>query len=1338
MKKQKYFIGLDIGTDSVGFAVTDTTYNVIKKGKKDLWGVRLFDDAQTAVERRVARASRRRLARQKERIELLRQLFDEEISKIDKDFFLRLEESMYHYDDKTIVQYNSLFNDTKFTDKEFAEKYKTIYHLRLALINGEVTDPRMLYLGLAHIVKNRGNFLFEGLEFSDIDNFEIALKSLNEVLETAYDNVRIETNKIKDIEEIFKNKKMTTSVKEREIIKKISNNKDITVKSIVKLMTGGTVTVSKLFDVSDEDFAKKSICFKKGFEELYPELESGLEGNIIIINACKAVYDWSVLSEILKGEHYLSNAKINSYEEHRNDLEVLKRLVKKYIKDDYIEIFKSEKETINYPTYIGMTIKSGKKVPLENKKCSQEDLCKYLKKKLDKIDIIEDEFKKVIEKIEIGTILPKLRLKENAVIPMQVHKAELLTILNNSKFEFLQNTDGKYTIAEKIELIFNYRIPYYVGPLNANSSFSWIERKEGIKITPWNFDEVVNKALSAENFIRRMTNKCTYIKEADVLPKSSILYSKFTVLNELNNLKINGEGISVKLKQDIFNDLFLMQNKVTRKNIEKYLKSKVGENLEITGIDVDFKSNMKPYLDFKGIFSEVNLKMAEDIIKWVTLFSEDKKILSEKIKENYNIDESKLKRVLNLKYSGFGKLSRELLEDVHSANSQTGEAISIITAMYETNLNLMQLLSKDYGYKDVIDTMNISDEKTDVTYEDVEKLYCSPSVKKSIWQSVKIVKELEKVMGSKPEKLFIETTRQDGEAGKRTQSRHKALMELYKSIKKENPEIYTRLENSTENDLRIKKVYLYYTQLGKCAYTGRSIDFNDLMSSNLYDIEHIYPRSKTKDDSIHNNLVLVYKEANLEKTNEYPIPQKYRQNELWKCLADKGLINKEKYSRLTRTTDFVDRELEGFIARQLVETSQATKAVAEIFKEHYKGTSSKVCYVKANHVSDFRKEFDLIKCRDVNDYHHAKDAYLNIVVGNVFNTKFTENFFKKSNWRDKYTLNTREIYKWDTYKKSGEDTYYAWKAGDNSTIKTVKSVMMSNNILFTRKAYKQSGVLFDLTVYKKGHGEFAVKNPRSEEKQYSKLMNLEKYGGFKSLKGSYFCVVEHTSKNKTVRTIEYIPIYLASEIKQDETLLLTYLKENLGLQEPKIILKELKINALLNVDGMPMHLSSRMGERIVFKGAVQLNVNYQTEKYMKALSTFVSKLKANPNLKISNNKKSKNVVQITKEENIKLYDLLVGKLIYSIYAKRLSNVGEKIRNKREKFEGLSLENQSKALYNIINLFACNISLTDISIIGESKGTGRIDISKNITSLRKLELINQSITGIYENKINLLK
>lgn len=42
---KKIFIGLDMGTNSVGWTATDENYEVIKKNGKALWGIRLFDEA---------------------------------------------------------------------------------------------------------------------------------------------------------------------------------------------------------------------------------------------------------------------------------------------------------------------------------------------------------------------------------------------------------------------------------------------------------------------------------------------------------------------------------------------------------------------------------------------------------------------------------------------------------------------------------------------------------------------------------------------------------------------------------------------------------------------------------------------------------------------------------------------------------------------------------------------------------------------------------------------------------------------------------------------------------------------------------------------------------------------------------------------------------------------------------------------------------------------------------------------------------------------------------------------------------------------------------------------
>lgn len=161
-----------------------------------------------------------------------------------------------------------------------------------------------------------------------------------------------------------------------------------------------------------------------------------------------------------------------------------------------------------------------------------------------------------------------------------------------------------------------------------------------------------------------------------------------------------------------------------------------------------------------------------------------------------------------------------------------------------------------------------------------------------------------------------------------------------------------------------------------------------------------------------------------------------------------GFIPKEKYDRLVRNNPLDANELAGFIERQIVETRQSTKAVAEILKKILPDTE--IVYVKAKTVSKFRQDFDFIKVRDMNDLHHAKDAYLNIVVGNVYFVKFTKNaawFVKENPGR---TYNLEKMFIWDV----ARDGEIAWKAGKSGSIVQVRAMMEKNHILVTRRSYE--------------------------------------------------------------------------------------------------------------------------------------------------------------------------------------------------------------------------------------------------------------------------------------------
>ena len=98
---KKYLLGLDLGTNSVGWCVTDENDDIVKKGGKSLWGVRLFEEAHTAADRRMSRANRRRTLRRAQRIDLLQGLFANEVAKVDPLFLLRLNQSALHLKDRS-------------------------------------------------------------------------------------------------------------------------------------------------------------------------------------------------------------------------------------------------------------------------------------------------------------------------------------------------------------------------------------------------------------------------------------------------------------------------------------------------------------------------------------------------------------------------------------------------------------------------------------------------------------------------------------------------------------------------------------------------------------------------------------------------------------------------------------------------------------------------------------------------------------------------------------------------------------------------------------------------------------------------------------------------------------------------------------------------------------------------------------------------------------------------------------------------------------------------------------------------------------------------------------
>lgn len=1330
--ENKYYLGLDIGTESVGWAVTDELYQLKRVKGKDLWGVRLFESGKSAEERRTFRAARRRGQRKVKRIAYLQELFQEEIAKVDIGFYDRLKDGFFRIDDKLIRQPNTLFNDKNYTDKEYYKAYPTIYHLRKELIEStEKKDIRLIYLGVAHILKKRGHFLFEGQDLSAVSSFEniylTLVNCLNEVLDLDFS-----TDKMGELEVILKDKVGVKAKKDRlfELLGKGDKQKQ----AFIGLLSGGKVNLYDLFmDEGLKDVEKKDILFiDSSYEENYDLYSSILLDKMCCIEYAKAVYDWSVLSNILKKHQYISFAKVEDYDKHHEDLVKLKDFLRIYgTKKIYKDVFEDENNLKNYCGYIG---KSKEK---DNKStCSADDFYGYIKKILLSIKVESEEKEYIFQEIEKRSFLPKQVTGDNGVIPYQLHLEELRMILKNASvhYPFLLEKDEKgISIEEKVLQIMQFRIPYYIGPLNdahkdLKGSNCWIIRKEGGTIYPWNLEEKVDINGTAEQFIMRMTNKCTYIVGADVLPKYSILYSKFAVLNEINNLRINGEKISVSLKQDIFNNLFMIRKNVTQKALKNYLYTigAMQKTDEISGIDGDIKGSLISIIELQNILGDKarDEEKMEDIIKTITLFGEERKLIICRLTNAYGgiLTKEEIKEISKLKYSGWGRLSREVLSEIDGVDLETGEILNIINRLFETNENFMQLLSGSYSYKEKIDKFNQEQMvgETAFTYEALmEHLYCSPAVKRAIWQTLTIVKEIRKVMGSDPQKIFIEVAREDGEK-KSTISRKNKLIGLYRSCKKEERDWFKEIDGFSDDELRGDKLYLYYTQMGKCMYSGEDISLHDLFKKDIYDIDHIYPQSKTKDDSLENR-VLVRKDLNSHvKKDLYPLPSALRTPktmELWYRLYKMGLIGKIKYDRLIRTDGFSQEELAGFINRQLVETRQSTKAVAEILQKVF--PESRLVYSKAGNVSQFRQKYEFVKVRELNDLHHAKDAYLNIVVGNVYDTKFTKsplNFIKE---KQVYSLN--RMYDFDVMRGGN----VAWKRGADGTIQMVRRVMYSDRILFTRYAYEMTGGFSSQQPLKKGKGQLPLK--RMDERY-----RIDSYGGYDSVSSAYFVLVRHMEKGKAVKTIEYVPIYLSKQIEDGALILEEYCRQCLGLTSPQVLVPKIKKFTLFKVDGFPMHITGRTGNRLIFAPAVQLQLDLENQKYLKEIVKFNERNSKTSQKDYRVSEKS----EINIVKNLEVYDILIAKHENSIFGKRPVLLNHVMEEGREKFLKLTLEEQCIALFQILKYFKCIAAFSDFGLIGGSKNTGRVQISKKVTGEKSFKIINQSPTGLFTNEIDM--
>ena len=1006
MNSKNYSIGLDIGTNSVGFAVITDDYKVPSKKmkvlgntdkrfiKKNLIGALLFDEGTTAEARRLKRTARRRYTRRKNRLRYLQEIFSEEMSKVDSSFFHRLDDSFLVPEDKRESKY-PIFA-TLAEEKEYHKQFPTIYHLRKQLADSkEKADLRLIYLALAHMIKYRGHFLYE--DTFDIKNNDIQ-KIFNEFI-SIYDNIFEESSLSEQnvqVEAILTDK-ISKSAKRERVLKLFPDEKSTGLFSeFLKLIVGNQADFKKHFELEEKSplqFSKDT--YDEDLENLLGQIDDDFADLFVV---AKKLYDAILLSGILtvtdpSTKAPLSASMIERYENHQKDLAALKQFVKNNLQEKYDEVFSDDSKD-GYAGYI-------------DGKTTQEAFYKYIKNLLSKFEGA-DYF---LDKIEREDFLIKQRTFDNGSIPHQIYLQEMNAILRRQgeHYPFLKEN------REKIEKILTFRIPYYVGPLaSGNSDFAWLTRNSKEAIRPWNFEEIVDKASSAEAFINKMTNYDLYLPEEKVLPKHSLLYETFAVYNELTKVKFIAEGLTryqfldKKQKKDIFYTLFKAEDKrkVTEKDIIHYLHNVDGyDGIELKGIEKQFNASLSTYHDLLKIIKDKefmddakNEAILENIVHTLTIF-EDREMIKQRLAQYDSLfDEKVIKALTRQHYTGWGKLSAKLINGI--CDKETGKTILdyLIDDDYN-NRNFMQLINDDrLSFKEIIQKAQVVG-KTDDVKQVVQELPGSPAIKKGILQSIKIVDELVNVMGHDPESIVIEMARENQTTARGKKNSRQRYKRIEDSLKILATGLNSKIlkQHPTDNTaLRDDKLFLYYLQNGRDMYLDEELDIDRLED---YDIDHIIPQAFIKDDSL-DNRVLTSSKENRGKTDNVPsLEVVQKRKAFWQQLLDSKLISERKFNNLTKAErgGLDERDKVTFIKRQLVETRQITKHVAQILdarfntkvnEKNQKIRTVKIITLKSNLVSNFRKEFRLYKVREINDYHHAHDAYLNAVVAKAILKKY--------------------------------------------------------------------------------------------------------------------------------------------------------------------------------------------------------------------------------------------------------------------------------------------------------------------------------------------------------------
>lgn len=565
------------------------------------------------------------------------------------------------------------------------------------------------------------------------------------------------------------------------------------------------------------------------------------------------------------------------------------------------------------------------------------------------------------------------------VYTVSAYREEIINLLETQKkYHSFINDDF---ISDYI-IIFNRKRKYYEGPGNENSRTDY-----GIYSTK--VDENTGEYITEANIFEKLIGKCSIYPEEFRAAAASYTAQEYNVLNDLNNLTVNGRKLEENEKREIVG-LMLTSKTVNVRNLIKKVMGEDIESLSGARVDKDEKEifhKFETYRAMRNKLNEINCDIESftreelDEIGYILTINTEKESMLEAFEKS---------PVINC--------SNEVIECLVSFRKKNGKHFSkwnsfslkimneLIPEMYEQPKEQMTLLTEMGAFKTDSETFE------GVKYIPVEAASDSiynPVVRRAVRISFKIVNAIIKKYGDL-DQIVVEMPRDrnSDEEKKRINDAQKKNEKEFKQIEKElkdNYEITISDEDySKQKNLKLK-LKLWKEQGGKCVYSQKTIEPKDIIENHeKFEIDHIIPRSISFDDS-RSNKVLVYRDENQKKGNNTPYyyfmsvggKEAY---DNYKCFINTrtGLSRKKRMNLLFKEDITKIEVLKGFINRNLNDTRYASRVVLNTLTSFFKvkECSTKVKVIRGSFTHQMRINMKLDKNRDENYSHHAVDAML--------------------------------------------------------------------------------------------------------------------------------------------------------------------------------------------------------------------------------------------------------------------------------------------------------------------------------------------------------------------------